>query len=245
MLAKSRLKYIQTLGQKKFREQERMFIAEGPTIVSELLTTRATIVKEIFAVKNWINENNKLLRPGITVAEITEKELDRISQLTTPNQVLAIVRQFDSHASITTKSRITLVLDTIRDPGNLGTIIRIADWFGIEQIVCAEDSTDLYNPKVVQATMGSIARVKVFYTDLRNWLSQQKDVRIYAAVLEGQDISTMKKLQEGIILIGNESKGIRGELLQLANVRITIPGKGKAESLNAAIATGIILFQLC
>ncbi|MBK5270220.1 MAG: RNA methyltransferase, partial [Bacteroidia bacterium] len=140
--------------------------------------------------------------------------------------------------------RITLVLDGLQDPGNFGTIIRIADWFDVDQIVCSNDCVDMYNPKVVQSTMGSIARVKIFYTDIKEWLTIQKDVRIYAATLEGQDISAVKKLDEGIIVIGNESKGIRAELMKLVDVSITISKKGKAESLNAAVAAGIILSHL-
>jgi TrmH family RNA methyltransferase len=157
--------------------------------------------------------------------------------------VLAVVHQF-STGVIDVKDSITLALCDIKDPGNLGTIIRIADWFGVVQIICSEDSADVYNPKVIQSTMGSIARVKVFYTDIRRWLSDQKDIWIYATVLDGEDVTQMKKIKQGIILIGNESKGISPEILQLANDRITIPNKGKAESLNAAVATGIILSHL-
>ena len=137
-----------------------------------------------------------------------------------------------------------MALDTIQDPGNLGTIIRIADWFGIDQIVCSDDCAEVYNPKVVQATMGSIARVKVFYTDLEEWLSVQKEVPIYATTLEGQDIREMKKIQEGIIVVGNESKGISPGVLKLANTKITISQKGKADSLNVAVATGIVLSHI-
>lgn len=241
MLVKQKAKYIQTLGQKKFREQEGVFIAEGPKLVKELLEENAAAIKEIYAVKDWIAENEKLLAKK-EVTEITEPELEKISQLTTPNKVLAIVRQFENDADIDVKGRITLVLDGIQDPGNMGSILRIADWFGVEQIVCSNDSADIYNPKVVQATMGSIARVKVFYTDLERWLAEQKNTRIYATVLEGQDVTGMKKLNEGIIIIiGNESKGISEAVLKLANVKITIPKKGKAESLNAAVAAGIVL----
>jgi TrmH family RNA methyltransferase len=136
------------------------------------------------------------------------------------------------------------VLDTIQDPGNLGTIIRIADWFGIGQIICSNDCADVYNPKVVQATMGSIGRVKVFYADLEEWLYKQKNIPIYATALEGKDITKMPVIREGMIVIGNESNGIHEGILALTNERITIPGKGKAESLNAAVATGIILSHL-
>jgi TrmH family RNA methyltransferase len=240
MLAKSKLKYIQTLGQKKFRQLERCFIAEGPKTVADLLNTRREYINEIFAVPQWIKENRRLILPT-PCTEISEQELEKISQLSTPNQVLAVIKQFEESRFLPVKGKITLALDAIRDPGNLGTIIRIADWFGLEQVVCSHDSADVYNPKTVQATMGSIARVYVHYTNLDEWLAAQNDIRIYAAMLEGQDITGMKKLHEGIILIGNESTGIRPALLQKANVMVTIPKKGNAESLNAAVATGIIL----
>jgi len=240
MLVKQKVKYIQSLGQKKFRQEEGLFIAEGPKLVKELLEADATSVKEVFAVKEWMEENKKLISKTETT-EISEIELEKISQLVTPNKVVAIVQQYDAGEAIPIKDKITLVLDNIQDPGNLGTIIRIADWFGVEQIVCSPDSADMYNPKVVQSTMGSIARVKVYYRDLAEWLADQKDVCIYAASLEGQNVTTMKKIKEGIIIFGNESKGISPELLKLANVKLTIPKKGKAESLNVAVAVGVVV----
>jgi len=243
MLVKSQAKYIQSLGQKKFRNQEGLFIAEGPKLVKELLETATAQVKQIFALKEWISEN--LPVHNVETVEISETELERISQLTTPNNVVAIVQQFNADEKIVTKDNITLAIDTVQDPGNFGTIIRIADWFGLKQIVCNADCADMYNFKVVQSTMGSIARVKVTYTNLEEWLAAQQDVRLYATALEGQDVTKMKKLQEGIIIIGNESKGIDPAITRLANVKITIPQKGKAESLNAAVATGIILSHLC
>ena len=240
MLVKPKLKYIQTLGQKKFREQEGLFIAEGPKSVSELLASGNAKVKEVLALKDWIEENKKLL-VKTAVTEISQIELERISQLTTPNKVLAIVHQFDNNTAGATKGKISLVLDSLQDPGNLGTIIRIADWFGVEQVICSHDTADVYNSKVVQATMGSIARVKVIYTDLSTWLAEQRGTQIYAAVLDGQDVTTMKKIKEGIFIFGNESKGISPELLKLVNIKLTIPKKGKAESLNVAVAVGVIL----
>ena len=243
MLVKQKIKYIQTLGQKKFREQEGLFIAEGPKLVKELLEADAIAVKEVYALNKWVY-NNPLLPANIILTEISEQELEKISQLTTPNQVVAIVQQFDKGNIITAKDQITLALDTVQDPGNLGTIVRIADWFGIKQIVCSLDSADMYNPKVVQSTMGSIARVKIIYTDLNEWLGTQENIPIYAASLQGENIASIKKINEGIIIIGNESRGISEEIMKLATIRITIPAKGKAESLNAAVATGIILSHI-
>src|SRR5688572_20832235 len=243
MLVKSQVKYIQSLGQKKFRSREGMFIAEGPRIVKELLENNSSMVKQVFALKDWIDENKESTGNSETI-EISASDLERISKLTTPNKVLAIVQQLPADHSFDTKNRITLALDTIQDPGNLGTIIRTADWFGVEQIVCSEDCVEMYNPKVVQSTMGSIARVKFIYTGLATWMADHPGTKIYAATLDGNDITAMNRLQEGIIVIGNESSGIDPEILQLANERITIPGKGKAESLNAAVAAGIILSYL-
>ena len=243
MLVKQKVKYIQTLGQKKFRQQEGLFIAEGPKLIKELLEADAASVKELYGVKDWIDDNKKLLGKT-SVTEITEIELEKISQLTTPNKVVAIVQQYNAGKTITAKDCITLALDNIQDPGNLGTIIRIADWFGVKQIVCSPDSAEMYNPKVVQSTMGSIARVKVHYTDLNEWLDAQKNISIYAASLEGQDVTAIKKITEGIIIIGNESKGISPSISAMATIKITIPQKGKAESLNAAVAAGIILSHI-
>jgi RNA methyltransferase, TrmH family len=243
MLGKAKAKYIQSLGHKKHRDAERRFLAEGPKAVEDLLRAIPEYVSEVYAVKDWLKHNRNLTQ-GVQFIEVTEDELAKLSQLKTPHQVVAVVRQFDFPDSIVSKGMISLVLDTIQDPGNFGTIIRIADWFGISQIICSDDCADMYNPKVVQATMGSIARVKILYTNLVEWLPVQNETRIYAAQLEGKDITRMSPLMEGLIMIGNESKGLAPALLAMANERITIPRKGGAESLNAAVATGIILSHL-
>jgi RNA methyltransferase, TrmH family len=242
MVSKSQLKYIQSLGQKKYRDEAAVFVAEGPKLVKELIQSKNVELTQIFALNAWIEENEDLFRL-INVTPVSETELERISQLKTPNKVLAIVKKFEANEP-TIKERISLVLDSIQDPGNLGTIIRIADWFGISQIICSSDCADIYNSKVVQATMGSIARVNVFYTDLSVWLTQLQGVRIYAAMLEGKDVTKMNAIREGLIVIGNESMGIDKGLLPFANEKISIPRKGSAESLNAAVATGIILSHL-
>lgn len=243
MLAKSKLKYIQSLGQKKFRQQEGLFIAEGPKLVNDLLEMKSSCIQEIFGLKEWVEDNKKVVDRN-TVVEISAIELEKISQLTTPNLVLAVVKQFIIDENIEVKDKITLALDNIQDPGNMGTIIRIADWYGVDQIVCNTETADMYNPKVIQSTMGSIARVKVFYTNLAAWLAKQKENTIYAALLNGDDVTVMQKIKEGIIIIGNESKGISVDVLKSVSKKITIPQKGKAESLNAAVATGIILSHL-
>ncbi len=243
MLGKSQTKYIQSLGQKKVRDEEGVFVAEGPKIVAELLASADANIVELYALQEWITANRKDCN-GINIVEVNEDDLTKISQMTTPNKVLAVVKKQEASQDLPAKGTVSIVLDTIQDPGNLGTIIRIADWFDIRQIICSKDCADVYNPKVVQSTMGSVVRVKLLYTDLGAWLKEQKDVFIYATALEGQNVTTMKKITEGLIIIGNESKGISADIMRLVDVKITIPRKGRAESLNAAVATGIVLSHI-
>jgi TrmH family RNA methyltransferase len=243
MLIKQKIKYIQSLGQKKFRDWEKCFVAEGPKLVKDLLAADPGALKELYATPGWLEENEDWV-PQEKMQLITRVELEKISQLTTPNQVLAVINQYETGDEIELENKLTLVLDTIQDPGNFGTILRIADWFGLTQVVAGNQSADLYNNKVVQASMGSIARIKVYYRDLAEWLSHVKHPRIYATALEGKDIRSMDTISEGILLIGNESKGISEDLLSLAHEKITIRRKGRAESLNAAVATGIVLSYL-
>jgi len=243
MITKNQVKYIQSLGQKKSRDIENRFIAEGPKLVNELLIAENCRIVQLLALKDWMDENPNAGN-NTEVIEISDSELEKISQLTTPNQVLAVIEKIQWKNDPEIKGNVSLALDTIQDPGNMGTIIRLADWFGIKNIFCSTDCADVYSPKVVQSSMGSISRVRVEYKDILSWLTENNDVHIYAAVLNGRDITKMEKISEGIIVIGNESKGINAEMQKLANVQITIPGKGKAESLNAAVATGIILSHL-
>lgn len=243
MLSKTHTKYIQSLQHKKFRDELGLFIAEGPKLVKDLLESGKFICKEIFALEIWLTENKKLLSTLIplTVESINDFELEKISALSTPHSVLAVFEKKRSGEKIDTAGKISLALDSIRDPGNMGTIIRIADWFGIADIVCSPGCADLYNTKVVQSTMGSLGRVNVIYTDLPTWLLRHKKIKIYAASLNGKSLASFGKLKEGILIIGNEAHGISDEVLELVNEKITIPKIGNAESLNAAVATGIIL----
>ena len=243
MITKNQVKYIQSLGQKKSRDEENCFIAEGPKLVNELMTASNCRIAQLYVLKEWVDEHANAKDHG-EVIEVSAAELEKISQLTTPNQVLAVVEKIQWKNEPIVKGAISLVLDTIQDPGNMGTIIRLADWFGVKTIFCSSDCVDVYNPKVVQASMGSISRVRVEYTDILSLLKDNKEVSIYAAILNGRDVTKMEKINDGMIVIGNESKGINEEILNLANVHITIPGKGKAESLNAGVATGIILSHL-
>ncbi len=241
MLSKTELKYIQSLSQKKFREQHQVFLVEGPKIVEEILLADQALLK-VYATKNWIDRNQiLLLRHQAFIEEISTIELSRISQLQTPNEVLATVRMMPPKEEPNPNSLI-IVLDDLQDPGNLGTIIRLADWFGIQQIVCSLNTVDQYNPKVVQSSMGSFVRTQIWYKDLPEWLRQQNNV--YGAVLDGESLYEQSKIKQGVILIGNEGKGINEQLKKMINHPITIPRKGGAESLNAAMATGIILSHL-
>jgi len=244
MLSKTHTKYIQSLLHKKFRDESGLFIAEGPKVVMDLLAGRKFVCKELFAVEDWIQEQGSSVPKDAVITEVKDFELKKISSLSTAHSVLAVFEKRKPDPKIQTASKIVLALDTIQDPGNLGTIIRIADWFGVSDIVCSIGCADMYNSKVVQSTMGSLGRVNVIYTDLVEWLKKNKQTKIYSASLDGKDVSTVGKLKEGIIIIGNEANGISDEVINLVNEKITIPKRGEAESLNAAVATGIILSHL-
>jgi TrmH family RNA methyltransferase len=242
MLLKSQVKYIQSLGQKKFRDEEGAFVAEGPKIVNEILKELNTELIEIFALKEWISNHQQLLQryEPRRITEIPSHQLQRLSTLSTPNQVLAIFRK-PKPVKHSMQQKISLVLENIQDPGNLGTIIRIADWFGLAEIFCSEGSADAYNSKTIQASMGSISRVQVHYHDLAKFFQENPSIEKFATLPEGPSMFDVKPPREAIILIGNESQGISDGLLHFCRSRITIPRKGHAESLNAAIAAGIIL----
>lgn len=246
MLSKTHTKYIQSLQHKKLRDETGLFIAEGPKVVMDLLSSRKFVCKELLALKRWMEEHHKMLSllKDTTVTEVEDFELQKISSLSTAHDVVAVFEKRKPITQIETASKITLVLDTIQDPGNLGTIIRIGDWFGIENIVCSVGCADIYNAKVVQSTMGSLGRVNVIYTNLVEWLKENKKVKIYSASLEGKDVKSFAKLKEGILIIGNEANGVSEEVMEMVNEKINIPRIGEAESLNAAVATGIILSHL-
>jgi len=239
MLSKNELKYIQSLCQKKQRVQEGLFIAEGPKLATELLNSNYE-VKKIYATANWIAQNPT----SIDTTLVSEIELQKISSLQTANEVLLVCRQKENKISPILLGKLSLLIDGIQDPGNLGTIIRIADWFGITQIIASEDTVELTNPKVIQSTMGSFIRVQCWYTHLPTLLKTTK-LPVYGALLDGRSVMGMQPLKEGLLVIGNESKGVRPEVLPYIKHPITIPKLGGAESLNAAVATGILLSHLC
>lgn len=237
MLSKNELKYIQSLCQKKQRLAEGLFLAEGVKLVNELLLAGYP-VQQVYATPEW-----EAPIPELPLTRVTEEELTRMSSLHTPHQVLAVARQRTPSGAPVWKGQLTLVLDGIQDPGNMGTLIRIADWFGIKQLVVSDDTVELYNPKVIQSTMGSFLRVNCWYGDLKNLLTSA-DVPVYGALLNGANLYETGRVTEGALVIGNESKGIRDQVLPLIQHAVTIPRIGQAESLNAAVATGILLSHL-
>ena len=237
MLSKNQIKLITSLQQKKQRFANQLFFAEGIKVIQELVESNFELV-HLYTTQNdfeEVSQDKKIL--------ISENELKKISALSTQNSCLAVFRiQADTKII---ESGLIIALDSIRDPGNLGTILRLCDWFGINQIVCSKDAVDIYNPKVVQATMGSIARVNVNYIDLENFIGQTQ-LPVFGTFMEGSIIYKTDLPQEGIIVMGNEANGISPELEKLIKNRLTIPRFGslqKTESLNVATATAIILSE--
>lgn len=244
MITKSEIKYIQSLAHKKFRESENLFVVEGVKIIRELLDNSAQCLKKIYAVSSWIEQHRTLVPDHVDLVEVEPYELDKISFLQQPNEVLALVSIPGEASHRTVFQGVTIVLDKVQDPGNLGTIIRTADWFGVDQIVCSTDTADAFNPKVVQSAMGSIMRINIFYTDISRFINTCKSIPVYAAVLNGVSIYETTFDQPSILVIGNESKGISNEILRIVSNKITIPRTGAAESLNAAVATAVILAEM-
>ena len=239
MISKNQIKYIRQLEIKKFRKREKCFVAEGPKVVGDLMKQYQPIA--LFATDEWLP---KASYDRSVLTSITDEELRRISFLQTPQQVLALFAiPQPNYSLITNHYSLSLALDGVQDPGNLGTIIRIADWFGIDTIYCSEDTADAYNPKVVQATMGSLAHVHIIYTDLLELFeSLPPSYPIYGTLLDGDDIYQQPLSQQGIIVMGNEGNGISEAVRQRVNHRLLIPNfhqGDSAESLNVAIATAI------
>lgn len=240
MITKNQVKYIQSLSQKKLRDEDSVFVAEGPKIIIELLTMPKLRPLAIYGTTEWWQQHPDGKTASWAI-EVTEDELNRVSFLKTPHQVLGIFKKPEFQIP---SGDWQLLLDGIQDPGNLGTLIRIADWFGIGQVICSEDSADAYAPKVVQSTMASIGRVEVRYTNLVEYVQAHSHRHFYAAVLNGVPLHEVKTHGAAALVIGNESKGIRPELINELKEFISIPRLGEAESLNAAVAAGIILSHL-
>ena len=243
MLSQNKIKYLTSLHSKKFREKYNTFLAEGDKICLEIVKTQNIKIEEIFAVASWIGKNETVLMPfRDRLIEISEAELKKISCLTTPNQVLISAKQPDFFIDKSLiNNDLSLYLDGIQDPGNMGTILRNADWFGIKNVFCSDTCVDIYNPKVIQASMGAFLRVKSQEIDLQQLIEETENLPVYGALLEGNNIFEEKLSKKGIVLIGSEGKGISDALLPFITHKIKIPAHGEgAESLNAAVASGII-----
>jgi TrmH family RNA methyltransferase len=237
MVSKNQIKLITSLQQKKYRNTNKLFFAEGVKVIQELLQSNFEL-EHLYSTLNDFEEVSKVKK-----TLIDDSDLKKISALSTPNSCLAVFKIPVEKDKI--ESGLILALDSIRDPGNLGTILRLCDWFGINQLLCSKETVDIYNPKVVQATMGSIARVNVNYVDLNAFITQTK-LPIFGTFMDGENIYKTSLPQEGIIVMGNEANGISAELEELVQNRLTIPRFGdiqKTESLNVATATAIVLSE--
>lgn len=261
MISKSQIKFVKQLEQKKHRQREGLFVAEGPKVVGDLLATGFRPV-QVFATDAWESPSGV----SSVLQVITDDELRKLSFLQHPQQVLAVFplpqhsvsstententegkknNSVSSVSSVDNTNHFILALDGVQDPGNLGTIIRIADWFGISRIVCSPDTADAWNPKVVQATMGSIARVSIVYTDLKEYLNATS-LPVYGTLLDGENIYEKELPREAIIVMGSEGNGISPEVRQLVIDKLLIPRfREGAESLNVAIATAITCSEFC
>lgn len=249
MISKNQVRFIRSLHSAKGRNGNGLFLAEGSKLVLEVMASSYEVT-EVFALQEWIDENPAAFSHGKPApSAVLASEMERITALSSPSPVLAMVRMKEQGSPrMPPATSLSLVLDDIQDPGNLGTIIRIADWFGIGRIFCSPGTADLYNPKVIQATMGSFTRVEVVYTDLVELLSQQgPPLRIFGTFLQGKNIYSSELPANGMIIVGNESRGISASLEKFVTDKITIPSyafdekaAGHAESLNAAVATAIV-----
>lgn len=243
MLSKSQISYIKSLHLKKFRKESGLFISEGIKSITEFINSSYQIHSIYYTASHlsFLPKNTA----NIKLFEVNNAELEKISTLQNPQGILALIH-IPRQQKIDPKSfrnSFSLVLDNVQDPGNLGTIIRTADWFGIKNIICSENTVEAYNPKTVQSTMGSLARTNIFYTDLEDFLSQTT-LPIFGALLNGQNIYQTNWGNEGLILLGNEGHGIADELIKKITTPVTIPNFGHAESLNVAVSAAIFCSEL-
>lgn len=240
MLTKGRAKFIESLKDKKYRTERKLFIVEGEKSVAELLESDWNI-DSLFLTKSFALKYDHLLkRKNFTYETVEKQEIEKMGSFGSNDAALAVVRQKPNAEFKLNDSEVILALSDIRDPGNLGTIIRIADWYGVKSIIASPTTVDFYNNKTISASMGSFLRVQVVYKDLEKFIGETK-LPVYGAVMKGQNVHETKFPKGGILLLGNESNGIGRTLEALVKNKITIPRIGEAESLNAAIATAIIL----
>ena len=248
MIGKNTIKRIAALQQKKFRWEQELFVAEGERLVDDILNSGIE-VESLFFTSRWKQDVTK---KTFDMVEVSELEMKRMSSLTTSTPVLAVVKmpKYNLNPEDLT-NKLTIALDDIQDPGNLGTIIRLADWFGVKNVVCSTNTVDVYSPKVVQATMGAIARVKVHYVDLNSFLEQVSaaGIMVYGTFMAGQNIYTTKLTNSGVVVMGNEGNGISSEIEKLVSQRLTIPNfssdESTSESLNVAMATAVVCSEFC
>jgi len=239
-MTQSEIKFIRSLSQQKYRKEHNAYLVEGDKNAKEWLCSDA-VIKYIIAESDWADQSGAWIQkhPEARVHIVETFILEKLSLLQTTNNVLLVVEKPDNTTGYIPHEGWSLMLDKIQDPGNMGTIIRTADWFGIRDIICSPDCVEVYNPKVVQSTMGSLLRVNIIYSDLTAFLvKNRKDT--YAACLGGSPIETFKDPKPGYLLMGNESKGLSDAMLNIADHKVTIPKLGHAESLNVSVATGII-----
>lgn len=243
MLSKSQISFVNALHHKKQRKEHALFITEGIKSITEFLDSDYT-VDTIFCTSEYLQKFGKITQK-VKLLEVTENELKKISTLTTPQHALALV-QIPKKTHIDAESfkgKFSLVLDGVQDPGNLGTIIRTAEWFGFSAIICSPDTVEAYNPKVVQATMGSLSRINVYYTDLCALFDHNK-LPVYGALLEGENLYQTSFEKEGFLVLGNEGKGISENVVSKIDHAVTIPRFGNAESLNVAVSAAIFCSEL-
>lgn len=243
MISKRQIKDINALKLKKNRQNLGQFVVEGVKVVNEFLQGKFT-VQAVYALPEYFEQHGHLIENGVQKVEINANELERISFQKSPNQVLAVCQMPDVRPQVEDKG-LVVALDDVRDPGNLGTIVRMADWFGVAQVWCSEQCVDVFNPKTLQSTMGSLNRVEVVYTDLSIALRESK-LPIFGAFMDGENVYSSELPKEAVLLMGNEANGVSPELESLVGERIAIPRFGElqqTESLNVAMATSILLSE--
>lgn len=246
-ISKNKAKYIRSLRQKKFRQKYNKFIAEGDKLALEILQSPRTKIELLLATPQWLDKYAPLLKKVQEILSVSETELKTLSALHTPNQVL-LVADIPTNVIDTAvvQNDWSLYLSTIQDPGNMGTILRIADWFGVQHIFCSNDTVDVYNSKVVQSTMGAFLRTQIIEMRFEDFQTQFPDVPSFGAVLNGTSVYANPLPQNGILVMGNESKGLAKDLQLQLHHRITIPAHRASgmESLNVGVATGIICAEI-
>ena len=247
MISKNQIKFIKGLELKKFRKASEAFVAEGPKLVQDIMPYFQC--RMLVATGGWLHAHRQEVmrhNPNTELVEVNEEELRRVSFLKSPQEVLGVfaIPHHDTDLHACARQRLCLALDDVQDPGNLGTIIRVADWFGIEHIICSQNTVDVYNPKTIQATMGGIARVKVHYTSLPDFIRSLGDTPVFGTFLDGKNMYEQPLSANGLIVMGNEGNGIGKEVATLINRKLYIPnypaGQETSESLNVAIATAIV-----